>query len=190
MPIVLPDGTQVKQRQVDKSQKINDDLPLLVYKTHKSLEDDLNYIRSVLKQAKGTGKYDSPLVKSLEDLRLELEAAAFHNATLTGESTSDTPPSGDDSDRIATTAYVSTKIDKYLSSLSGDKFFKYKDHINQNSAADLWIVNHNLDKYPSVTVMSYADSDRELSIAKVVYLDRNKLEIRFSEPIHGVAYLN
>ena len=63
MPIILPDGTKVKQRQVDKSASVNDNLPVptLSYKSQQSLEDDLNYIRSVLKQVKGTEHYDSPL---------------------------------------------------------------------------------------------------------------------------------
>jgi hypothetical protein len=190
MPVILPDGTQVKQRQVDKSSTLNDNLPLLSYSSHKSLEDDLNYIRSVVKQLKGSIKYDSPLVRSLEDIREELENAVFHNATLTGTPVATTPPTPDDSDRIATTAYVSNKIDNYLSGQPGDKFYKYKDRVNQGSESEVWVVTHNMDKYPSVMVMSYATGDRELSMAKVVYLNRDQLEIRFSEPVHGVAYLN
>ena len=190
MPIVLPDGTQVKQRQVDKSQKINDDLPLLVYKTHKSLEDDLNYIRSVLKQAKGTSKYDSPLVKSLEQLRLELEEAVFHNANLTGEPIATTPNVGDDSDRIATTAFVSSKVDAYLSGQPGDRHYKFKDYQNNGSKAKVWDVKHPLDKFPSVTVVKTNDPDKVQSYAKVIYIDRGHLKIEFNEETSGIAYLN
>ena len=86
MPINLPDGTQVKQRQVDKSASVSDSLavPTLSYTSQKSLEDDLNYLRSILKQVKGTTKYDSPLTLSLEELYTELQQAVFHNAVLTG----------------------------------------------------------------------------------------------------------
>lgn len=192
MPIKLPDGTQVKQRQVDKSASVNDDLsvPVLSYSSQKSLEDDLNYIRSILKQVKGTVKYDSPLLKSLESLRLELEEAVFTDATLLGAPTATTPPPGDDSTRISTTEYVNTKVDSILSGQPGDKFFKYKDHQNSSSKAKIWHVTHPLDKFPSVTVVDNKDPDKIQSYAKVTYIDRFNLIIEFKEDTYGIAYLN
>lgn len=192
MPIILQDGTQVKQRQVDKSAVVNDslDVPTLSYKNQKSLEDDLNYIRSILKQIKGTENYDSPLLKSLEVLRQELEDAVFHNATLTGEPVATTPPTEDDSDRIATTAFVSSKLDGILSGQPGDKFYKFKDYQNSGSGQRVWHVHHDLDKFPSVTVVRGNDPNKIQSYAKVTYIDRGYLVIEFNEDTYGVAYLN
>lgn len=185
MPINLPDGTQVKQRQVRKTPNVRDDLtvPTLSYASQKSLEDDLNYLRSILKQIKGTAKYDSELLKSLEQLRLEMEAASFHNATLTGTSTSETPPSGDYSDRIATTEFVIDVTNQVLSGAPGDSRYIH----NQNVASDVWVINHNLGKFPSVSVV---DSSNELVIGFLRYHNSNNLEVHFESAFSGKAYLN
>lgn len=185
MPINLPDGTQVKQRQVDKSASVNDNLavPTLSYTSQKSLEDDLNYLRSILKQIKGTAKYDGELLKSLEQLRIEMETAVFHNATLTGTSTSETPSDGDYSERIATTEFVVNVTNQILSGQPGDSRYVH----NQNAASNVWVIEHNLGKFPSVSV---ADSTNELVMGFVRYHNSNNLEIQFENAFSGKAYLN
>lgn len=66
---------------------------------------------------------------------------------------------------------------------SGDKNFVY----SQLSASDTWYVNHNLNKYPSVTV---ADSANSIVIGDVLYVDLNSVIIKFSSAFSGVAYFN
>lgn len=185
MPITLPDGTQVKQRQVDTSVSVNDNLsvPNLSYSKQKSLEYDLNYLRSILKQVKGTDKYDSPLIKSLEILRLELEEAVFTDATLLGESTAEAPNLGDYSDRIATTAFVTDTINQLM--VVGGSDVRYVH--TQNSAASVWYINHDLGKFPSVSV---ADSSGELVMGSIMYNNSNSLEVHFESAFSGKAYLN
>ena len=51
----------------------------------------------------------------------------------------------------------------------------------------VWIVEHTLDKYPSVSVV---DSGNNLVIGSVEYLSKNKLKISFSFEFSGKAYLN
>ena len=58
---------------------------------------------------------------------------------------------------------------------------------NQGEASDTWIVHHNLDKYPSVTVV---DSSGSQVIASVEYNDSNSLTIRMSASFKGKAFLN
>lgn len=58
---------------------------------------------------------------------------------------------------------------------------------NQNVASNEWIINHNLNKFPSVSVV---DSGNNIVIGEVIYIDENNLQIVFSSPFSGSAYLN
>ena len=58
---------------------------------------------------------------------------------------------------------------------------------SQNVASDLWYVVHDLSKYPSVTVV---DSGMNVVIGEVTYIDENTLQIKFTVPFSGKAYLN
>jgi hypothetical protein len=64
-----------------------------------------------------------------------------------------------------------------------DKFYQ---HV-QSVAASTWIVNHNLRKYPSVTVTL---STGQVGYADVIYIDENNLTITFSGANSGKAYMN
>lgn len=50
-----------------------------------------------------------------------------------------------------------------------------------------WVIEHNLEKKPSVTVVS---SSGEVVLGKVVYMSDNALTIYFRAPFSGEAYLN
>lgn len=58
---------------------------------------------------------------------------------------------------------------------------------NQNVASSLWEINHNLNKFPSVTVV---DSGNNIVIGEVIYINENNLQISFTSPFSGSAYLN
>ena len=51
----------------------------------------------------------------------------------------------------------------------------------------LWTIQHNLGKYPSVSV---ADSAGTEVVGDVQYIDKNKLSVVFTAPFSGKAYLN
>lgn len=57
----------------------------------------------------------------------------------------------------------------------------------QDSASTLWTVNHNLNKFPSVTVV---DSAGNVVFGDVEYVDANNVKIKFSSAFAGKAYLN
>lgn len=57
----------------------------------------------------------------------------------------------------------------------------------QGIASSEWVINHNLNKFPSVTVVDSADNE---IIASVKYQDANTCIIEMSSPFKGKAYLN
>ena len=58
---------------------------------------------------------------------------------------------------------------------------------NQPSAASVWTITHNLNKYPSVTVV---DSGYTVVYGSIEYISTNQLTITFTDPFAGEAYLN
>jgi hypothetical protein len=67
--------------------------------------------------------------------------------------------------------------------IDGDKSFVH----NQMVASVSWTITHNLDKFPSVTVI---DSSGSAVIGEVNYSTSNALTLTFSAAFTGVAYLN
>lgn len=65
----------------------------------------------------------------------------------------------------------------------GDKEFIY----TQSGATASWSITHNLNKYPSVTVV---DSGNNIVIGDITYNDLNTLTINFTASFSGKAYLN
>ena len=57
----------------------------------------------------------------------------------------------------------------------------------QSVASASWTITHNLNKYPSVTVV---DSAGSVVVGDVQYLSLNDVVITFSGPFSGTAYLN
>lgn len=57
----------------------------------------------------------------------------------------------------------------------------------QGIASAVWTVQHNLNKYPSVTVV---DSSENEIVADVEYLDKNNVQITMIGASKGRAYLN
>lgn len=57
----------------------------------------------------------------------------------------------------------------------------------QSVASTSWTINHDLGKWPSVTVV---DSTNRLVFAMVEYIDENNLVVTVAAPFAGLAYLN
>lgn len=57
----------------------------------------------------------------------------------------------------------------------------------QGIASDTWVINHNLNKKPSITVVDSADNVVE---GAEKYIDENTIEIYFNGAFKGKAYLN
>lgn len=58
---------------------------------------------------------------------------------------------------------------------------------NQISASQVWLIQHNLGKMPSVSI---SDSAGTIVYGEIKYLDLNNIEVRFSSGFSGKAILN
>lgn len=63
---------------------------------------------------------------------------------------------------------------------------KHYVHI-QNVASALWEITHNLGTFPSVTVIDSGNSEVE---GAITYIGPNVINVEFSAPFGGKAYLN
>lgn len=57
----------------------------------------------------------------------------------------------------------------------------------QSSAASVWTINHNMGKYPSVTIVDTANDEVE---GQVNHVSNTQLTITFSAPVAGKAFMN
>lgn len=58
---------------------------------------------------------------------------------------------------------------------------------NQTESSDTWVITHNLNKLPSVSII---DSAEEEVVGEITYNDNNQLTIKFAAPFKGKATLN
>ena len=65
----------------------------------------------------------------------------------------------------------------------GDKHFEY----DQNTASPVWVITHNLNNYPSVTIVDSAGNEVE---GDIQYTSNNVVTVTFSAGFAGKAYLN
>lgn len=72
---------------------------------------------------------------------------------------------------------------KSIGELGGDKFYNFV----QAEPSDVWEIEHNMDKYPSVEIL---DSTGREVFGGMEYISSNKLMLYFSKPISGTAKLN
>lgn len=71
----------------------------------------------------------------------------------------------------------------YASNTPGDKNFVFTQSTNANP----WVVNHGLNKYPSVSVVNSANIT---VYGDVEYDSLNQVTITFNDPTNGKAYFN
>ena len=72
-----------------------------------------------------------------------------------------------------------------LKDKSGDKHYEIEIAVNMPSKT--WEINHNLNKYPSVTVIN---NDNQVVIGDVQYIDKNNLTVSFSAEFTGKVICN
>jgi hypothetical protein len=58
---------------------------------------------------------------------------------------------------------------------------------NQNTVATTWNIQHNLGKFPSITVIDTGDT---VVAGEYIYIDNNNVQLNFSAGFAGKAYLN
>lgn len=57
----------------------------------------------------------------------------------------------------------------------------------QSSASSTWTITHNLELFPSITVV---DSSNNVVVGYSTYNSNNQITLQFSAPFAGKAYLN
>lgn len=76
-----------------------------------------------------------------------------------------------------------TGLIEFFNKYDCDRHFEY----SQGSPALNWEIQHNLAKFPSVTVTDSSGTEID---CEIMHLDNNNLILNFSEPFAGHAYLN
>lgn len=91
-----------------------------------------------------------------------------------------------DIDVISTTTNRTVKLTYRDNTFISDNY-NYAYIHNQTVPASSWSITHNLNKYPSVTIVDTANSE---IIGEVVYNNNNTLTLTFSASFSGKAFLN
>lgn len=74
-------------------------------------------------------------------------------------------------------------IDYFDGSDATDKHYIH----NQIKSSNVWTIQHNLDKYPSVIIV---DSSNSVVIGDITFIDKNSIIVSFVAEFSGKAYLN
>lgn len=120
--------------------------------------------------------YTDKLIKGLGDgeATAAVPGVDYVLPTQLPSKTSELTNDGDGASPFATAAQLANV---------GDKFYTH----TQLAAADTWSIEHNLGKFPAVTVV---DSGGSTVIGEIDYIDENNLTITFQSAFGGRAYLN
>lgn len=110
---------------------------------------------------------------SLSDTQLAQIAEAFNKTVV------DITVTADNENR--------TIILTYRDTLSIQETYKFSHIHNQTVSASTWSITHNLNKYPSVSIV---DSSNEEVIGEVEHINSNSLTVKFSAPFSGKAFVN
>jgi len=84
-------------------------------------------------------------------------------------------------------ATKTTNIDDLVSYFAENAEFAGTFIYEQVTPASTWVITHNLDKYPSVTIIDNYNRQFE---GHVEYKDNNTIIVTLSAPTKGKAYLN
>lgn len=92
-------------------------------------------------------------------------------------------------ENLPASAIVEDSERVFLTSSEKSNLLSFKESYthNQMVSSDRWIINHNLGKFPSVTVKDSADS---LVVGEINYIDNNSIVLTFTVEFSGKAYLN
>lgn len=78
---------------------------------------------------------------------------------------------------------VSTLQDQIIQTVTSSANYTH----NQSQPLNIWYVQHNLDKYPSVSII---DSAGSMVVGDISYIDTNSLSITLAVGMSGKASLN
>lgn len=81
-----------------------------------------------------------------------------------------------------TERYVNTFFNSQIKNNLDKNYVHY-----QNTASDIWQIEHNLDKFPSITVLDSANTE---VTGDITHISLNKATIKFTNAFSGTAYCN
>ena len=81
------------------------------------------------------------------------------------------------------TAITPYTLHEVIGSITGNTTYIHE----QGEASNVWEIEHNLNKWPSITVV---DSAENVVLGDEQYIDTNTVIIRFNSSFKGKAYLN
>lgn len=118
-----------------------------------------------------------------KEIRVTITPNATINANIIGSG-----PKGDD-------GYTPIKgVDYYTKDEIGDTIQQIQNSINyatyvhdQIMASSQWTIGHNLNKFPTVTIV---DSSGNVVVGDIEYFDKNNVVLTFKSEFSGKAYLN
>ena len=150
-----------------------------------------NFYTLTLEYIGGNGSIDMDHYYTLVNFYLELGATEVNSVDTSDTTFIDMTPTTPTSGNVEITASLSaTGTPDNTKFLRGDNVWARANEtytFAQASASVVWTVQHNLDKFPSVTMVL---STGQKGYGDIVYIDENNLTITFASAESGKAYMN
>ena len=150
-----------------------------------------NFYTLTLEYLGGNGSIDMDHYYTLVNFYLELGANEVNSIDTSDTTFIDMTPTTPTSGNVEITASLSaTGTPDNTKFLRGDNVWARANEtytFTQASASVVWTVQHDLDKFPSVTMVL---STGQKGYGDIVYIDENNLTITFASAESGKAYMN
>jgi hypothetical protein len=150
-----------------------------------------NFYTLTLEYIGGNGSIDMDHYYTLVNFYLELGATEVNSIDTSDTTFIDMTPTTPQTGNVEITASLSaTGTPDNTKFLRGDNAWARANEtytFAQASASVVWTVQHNLDKFPSVTMVL---STGQKGYGDIVYIDENNLTITFASAESGKAYMN
>ena len=150
-----------------------------------------NFYTLTLEYLGGNGSIDMDHYYTLVNFYLELGATGVDSVRSLDTEFIDMTPTSPQTGNVEVTASLSaTGTPDNTKFLRGDNVWARANETYtfvQASASATWTVQHNLDKFPSVTMVL---STGQKGYGDIVYIDENNLTITFASAESGKAYMN
>jgi len=150
-----------------------------------------NFYTLTLEYLGGNGSIDMDHYYTLVNFYLELGASGVDSVDTSDTTFIDMTPTIPTTGNVEITASLSaTGTPDNTKFLRGDNVWARANEtytFTQASASAVWTVQHDLDKFPSVTMVL---STGQKGYGDIVYIDENNLTITFASAESGKAYMN
>jgi len=150
-----------------------------------------NFYTLTLEYLGGNGSITMDHYYTLVNFYLELGATGVDSVDTSDTTFIDMTPTTPTTGNVEITASLSaTGTPDNTKFLRGDNVWARANEtytFAQASASVVWTVQHNLDKFPSVTMVL---STGQKGYGDIVYIDENNLTITFASAESGKAYMN